>query len=89
MNTLTIGRNIKRLREEQNITQQMLAEKLSISFQAVSKWETGTSLPDVTLLPAISEIFGVTIDDLFRANIHAASYLTNRRLSVYKITILC
>ena len=48
MNTLTIGRNIKRLREEQNITQQMLAEKLSISFQTVSKWETGTDLPDVT-----------------------------------------
>ena len=44
MNTLTIGRNIKRLREEQNITQQMLAEKISISFQAVSKWETGGSL---------------------------------------------
>ena len=43
METLTIGRNIKRLREEQNITQQLLAEKLSVSFQAVSKWETGES----------------------------------------------
>jgi transcriptional regulator with XRE-family HTH domain len=84
MNTLTIGRNIKRLREEQNITQQLLAEKLSISFQAVSKWETGVTLPDVTLLPAIAETFGVTIDDLFRPNMAAYHNKAERLMSLYE-----
>lgn len=83
MNTLTIGRNIKQLREEQDITQQMLAEKLSISFQAVSKWETGITLPEVTLLPTIAETFGVTIDDLFR---HMKAYRNKaeRLMSLYE-----
>ena len=84
MNTLTIGRNIKRLREEQNITQQLLAEKLSISFQAVSKWETGITLPDVTLLPAIAETFGVTINDLFRPNMMAYRNKAERLMSQYE-----
>ena len=84
MNTLTIGSNIKRLREEQNITQQMLAEKLSISFQAVSKWETGITLPEVTLLPTIAETFGVTIDDLFQPNMRAYRNKAERLMLLYE-----
>ena len=62
---MNIGNNIKNLRHLNNMTQEQLAEKLSISPQAVSKWETGTTLPDVTLLPEISVLLGVTIDELF------------------------
>ncbi|MBQ7161708.1 MAG: helix-turn-helix domain-containing protein [Clostridia bacterium] len=60
-----IGSNIKRLRLSKTMTQEQLAEKLNISAQAVSKWENGTTTPDIMMLPELSVIFGVTIDELF------------------------
>jgi len=50
MNALYIGKNIKKLRDERNITQQQLADAIGVSFQAVSKWECGITLPDITIL---------------------------------------
>ena len=63
---LTIGNNIKHLRTEAGLTQRVLAYKLQISIQAVSKWEQGKSYPDVTMLPQIAKIFSVSIDRLFQ-----------------------
>ncbi len=63
--TIYFGENIKRLRKEKNLTQETLAEFLGVSFQSISKWERGESYPDITILPAISSFFDVTIDDLF------------------------
>lgn len=60
-----LGKKIKTLRIERNMTQELLAESLNVSPQAISKWENGVSSPDIGLLPAISVVFGVTIDDLF------------------------
>ena len=60
-----IGQNIARYRKERDLTQEDLAKELGISFQAISKWERGNSLPDVTLIPNISEILGISIDRLF------------------------
>lgn len=60
-----LSQNIRILRTQANLTQEDLAAKLSISFQAVSKWETGQSCPDIALLPALSDIFGVSLDGLF------------------------
>lgn len=65
---LNLGSVIKRLRTEQGVTQDALAEYLGISYQAVSKWETGTTLPDITLLPKLAAFFGVRIDELFSVN---------------------
>lgn len=62
---LNLGSAVKRLRTENGMTQEDVAAYLGISYQAVSKWETGTTLPDITLLPAIAACFGVRIDDLF------------------------
>ncbi len=62
---MNLGSVIKRLRTEQGVTQDALAEYLGISYQAVSKWETGTTLPDITLLPKLAVFFGVRIDELF------------------------
>ena len=59
-----IGENIKRLRREKNITQEKLAEHLSISCQAISKWERGETFPDVTLVMPIAGYFGVSTDEL-------------------------
>lgn len=60
-----IGTNIAALRKEKGWTQEQLAEKLSVSAQAISKWESGKSCPDIALLPTIAKLFGVTVDALF------------------------
>ena len=57
---------LRELRQRCGLTQGQVAEKLSLSVQAVSKWETGKNLPDITLLPEIADLYGVTIDELFR-----------------------
>ena len=62
---MNIGKKIKQLRFQYNYTQEQLAEKLGISSQAVSKWENNAAMPDITLLPALAETFGITIDELF------------------------
>ncbi len=62
---MNIGQKIKALRQENNLTQEDLAEALGVSFQAVSRWENGTTYPDITLLPIIASMFDVTIDYLF------------------------
>lgn len=65
--TKRLADNIKRLREAKNVSQEKMAQALNVSYQAVSKWETGKSLPDITLLPLISRYFGITIDELLMA----------------------
>lgn len=60
-----IGMNIKQLRQEKHIKQETLADAIGVSAQAVSKWETGASDPDIALLPQLATYFGVSIDELF------------------------
>ncbi len=62
---MNIGNQIKKLRMEKGVKQEELAEYLHISKQAVSKWETCASTPDIELLPQIAVYFGVSIDELF------------------------
>ena len=62
---MNIGNQIKMLRTEKGIKQEDLADFLHISKQAVSKWETCASTPDIELLPQIAVYFGITIDELF------------------------
>ncbi len=61
---LRIAENIRRLRQKQNLTQVQLAERLGVSYQAVSRWENETTYPDIELLPTIAALFGVTVDEL-------------------------
>lgn len=56
--TFHMGQKIKELRKQRDISQETLAKALGVSFQSVSKWETETGLPDVTLIPAIASYFG-------------------------------
>lgn len=60
----TLGEKIGSLRREKGYTQEELAEKLSVSPQAVSKWENDISCPDIMLLPEIARLFDVTVDSL-------------------------
>lgn len=66
MNELKVGERISRLRNEKNITQLELAEKLGVTDRAVSKWETGSSYPDITLLSQIADVFSVSLDYLLK-----------------------
>jgi len=65
---LKMGEKIRTLRKARDISQEVLAQALGVTFQAVSKWETGSALPDVTLIPAIAGFFGVSTDELFDVN---------------------
>ncbi|MBQ4447247.1 MAG: helix-turn-helix transcriptional regulator [Clostridia bacterium] len=64
MDNLKIGNYIQNLRKAQKLTQKELADKLNISFQAVSKWETGESLPDTGILLDLCEILNTSVDKL-------------------------
>lgn len=56
------GKKIAELRKAANMTQMELADKMNISFQAVSNWERGISMPDISKLPELAELFGVSVD---------------------------
>lgn len=62
---INIGNTILKLRKSKNITQDELGKILGVSNQAVSKWETGSGLPDIELLPLIADYFNISIDKLF------------------------
>ncbi|MBQ8404627.1 MAG: helix-turn-helix transcriptional regulator, partial [Clostridia bacterium] len=61
---LTIGENIRKFRKKNDLTQEALAERLGVTYQSVSRWENGTTYPDLEFLPAISELLGVSADEL-------------------------
>lgn len=67
-NMTQIGKRISEFRKAKDMTQLELADKLSISFQAVSNWECGNSMPDIAKLPELAKIFGVSIDDILGYN---------------------
>ena len=56
--------NFRAMRKQRNLTQEQIAEALSVSCQAISKWETNSSCPDISLLPIIADYFGVSVDFL-------------------------
>lgn len=64
MEQVKIGKFIASKRKEQGLTQLLLAEKLGITDRAVSKWETGKSLPDASLMPELCKLLKITINDL-------------------------
>ena len=60
-----IGKKIKELRKKKDMTQERLAEYLNVSFQAVSKWETGAASPDLSMIVPLARLLGVSTDELF------------------------
>ena len=65
---INLGNKIRQLRKAKNISQEVLAQYLGVSFQSVSKWENDTAMPDVTMIPAIASFFNVSTDELFDYN---------------------
>ena len=64
MNQEKTGKFIANLRKEKNMTQQELAEKLNVTDRAISHWENGRRLPDISLLKELGDVFNVTIDEI-------------------------
>lgn len=62
--TVTIGKKIANLRKEKNITQMEVADVMGVSYQAVSNWERGNSMPDISKLPELAELLDCSIDEL-------------------------
>nr|WP_295678103.1 helix-turn-helix transcriptional regulator [uncultured Lachnoclostridium sp.] len=69
MDTETIGRFIAARRKVRGLTQQQLADELGLTNKAISKWETGQGMPDVTTLPILAEILGITVDELLKGEL--------------------
>lgn len=64
MNEINIAATLAHRRRERGLTQEEVAAHLGVSKASVSKWETGQSYPDITLLPKLAAYFGVSIDEL-------------------------
>jgi tellurite methyltransferase len=66
----TIPEIIRRKRMEKGLSQRELAQRLNVSFQAVSKWERGVNLPDILLIPTLCAVLGITADELLDISPH-------------------
>lgn len=69
MDQMKIGRFIAERRKQCGYTQMQLAEKLNITDRAVSKWETGRSMPDSSIMPELCKLLGITLNDLFNGEV--------------------
>lgn len=81
-----LGNNLKRLRLAKNYTQEQAAQMLNISPKSLSRWECGSTMPDVMILPEIARLYCVTVDDLYREKSMAYENYALRLLSVYEST---
>lgn len=79
-----IAKNIKKLRNVANMTQEELAERLHVTRQAISSWENGKNQPDVQTLEAIAKEFGVTIEEV----IYGTKSVRNRKKLIVRVIIL-
>ena len=79
----SFSQNLKRLRTEKNYTQEEAAQLLGVTSQTISRWECGTTLPDVMLLPEIARLYCVTVDDLYRDHIDAYDNYAQRLGDLY------
>lgn len=75
---IKLGEKIKKLRVENGLTQEQLAEDFGISFQAISRWENGNAYPDITLLPVIANYFDITTDELLGVDIERKQQMIDK-----------
>lgn len=86
MNTTVFSENMKKFRLAKKYTQEDVAEKLSVTAQTVSRWECGTTLPDVLMLPEIAKFYGIMVDDLFKKQSVAYDNYAQRLSALYEIS---
>lgn len=81
---MEFSRNLRRLRLAKKLTQEQAATVLGVSAQSISRWECGTTLPDISMLPAIARLYCVTIDDLYKESSVAYANYAERLGSVFE-----
>ena len=85
MNSTVFSENMKKFRVAKKYTQEEVAEKLCVTAQTVSRWECGTTLPDVLMLPEIAKLYGIIVDDLFKKHSVAYENYAQRLSALYEI----
>lgn len=85
MNTV-FSDNLKRFRQEKKLTQEQVAEALNVGSHTVSRWECGTTLPDVLMLPRLARLYCVTVDDFYKESSTAYENYAQRLASVFEAT---
>ena len=86
MNATVFSENMKRFRLAKKYTQEEAVEKLRVTAQSVSRWECGTTLPDVLILPEIAMLYGVMVDDLFKKQSVAYENYAQRLSALYDLS---
>ena len=87
MNPEKVGKFIKKLRKDNNLTQKDLADKYGVTYQAVSKWENGLNLPDVSLIREMSKDFNISVEDILDGEINSKQ-TNNKKFPIIYILIL-
>ena len=82
-----ISQFIKEIRRRNNLTQKQLADKYNVTYQAVSKWETGRNLPDTILLKQISRDFDISLDDIFEGQYNKKKKNKKRYMNITSVTL--
>lgn len=89
MNTQKVGSQISMLRKTKGITQNELGDRIGVSFQAVSKWERGETLPDTAILPDLAKVLETTIDNILTGGEKVIEYKGKSNVSDIKKGLLC
>ena len=88
MNQDKIGKFIKEIRKNNNLTQKDLADKYGVTYQAVSKWENGKNIPDIMLLKQISKDFNVNIEDILDGEVNSNKKKKNNIFIIIGIILI-
>ena len=84
MDNKRIGKLISELRKKKGLTQQELGDKVGVGFRAVSKWENGVTLPDISIISELSKVLGINVDQL----LCPAGYYSNLDKKTFKNKII-
>ena len=82
--TMTLGEKIKKYRQARGLSQEQLSEKLSVSRQAVTKWESDKGIPDIHNLQAIAKLFNVSLDSLLAMDEKIGSIVLKEEIDIEK-----
>ena len=88
MNPEKVGKFIKDLRKKNKLTQADLAKKYGVTYQAVSKWENGINLPEISLLREMSKDFGVNVEDILDGEISSENKVSNKKILLIPLIII-
>ena len=85
---MNLSDNLKKIRKENNLTQEDLAEKLGVSRQSVSKWESNQAYPEMDKVVQICKMFNLNMDDLLNQDIKEVNNIKQQRNNINKLLIV-